>query len=307
MQSQVNKLCALAFSLLLGLTLSTPAAGQTYTPIDYPGAVASLATDINDSGQIVGEYTFSGLGDRQGFLLSNGVFTSITYPGATLTRAVAINRYGDIVGDHNNSGNNGGSGNDYGYLLRGGVFTAIVFPNSESTVPTGINANGDIVGWYMDNVGTHGFLLRGGVYSSIDFPGSAAFTEVWKINDFGEIAGRYRSSTDSNYHLFVLNSGTFASVPDVPGGVQTAPGNYSEDGGLNNAGAIAGHYTSSKNCKLFTSVGCLHAFLLSGDVYTTIDYPAAVETLAFGLGNSNQVVGGYEDSNGRFHGYLRTP
>jgi len=38
------------------------------------------------------------------------------------------------------------------------------------------------------------FLLRGGVYTSIDFPGSAAFTEVWKMNDYGEIAGRYWSS-----------------------------------------------------------------------------------------------------------------
>jgi uncharacterized membrane protein len=307
MQRQL-KTYLLAFSLLLVFTLTNrTAAGQTYTPIDYPGAIASFATDINDSGQIVGEYTVSGLGDRQGYLLSNGVFTSISYPGATFTRAVAINANGDIVGDHNQSGNNSGSGNDYGYLLRGGVFTSIVFPNSDSTVPTGINAKGDIVGWYLANTGTHGFLLRGGVYTSIDFPGSAAFTEVWKINDYGEIAGRYRSSTDSNYHLFVLNSGTFASVPDVPGSVQTAPGNFSEDGGLNNAGAIAGHYTSSMNCKLFTSVGCLHAFLLSGGAYTTIDYAGAVETIAFGLNNLNQVVGGYEDSSGRFHGYMRTP
>lgn len=283
------------------------AAGPTFTTIDYPGAVATLVTDINDSGQIVGEYTFSGLGDRQGFLLSNGVFTSISYPGATFTRAIAINSYGDIVGDHADAGNNNGSGSEYGYLLKDGVFTPIAFPDSDETVPTGINRNGDIVGWYTDRIGTHGFLLRAGSYTSIDFPGAAVFTEVWKNNDYGEIAGRYRSSTDSNYHLFILNNETFTSVPDIPGSVQTAPGNFSEDGGLNNTGAIAGHYISSKNCKLFTSVGCLHAFLLNAGLYTTIDYPASVETLAFGVGNSSQVVGGYEDSNGKLHGYLRTP
>jgi len=296
-----------AVSLVLSITRRARASGPTFTTIDFPGAVASLGTDINDSGQIVGEYTFSGLGDRQGFLLSNGVYTSISYPGATFTRAVAINRYGDIVGDHSKAGNNHGNGNDYGYLLHDGIFTSIVFPNSDATIPTGINANGDIVGWYMDNVGTHGFLLRGGTYTSMDFPGSAAFTEIWKINDYGEIAGRYRSSTDNNYHVFVLNNGIFTSVPDVPGSVQTAPGSFSEDGGLNNAGAIAGHYTSSKQCALFTSVGCLHAFLLSGGVYTTIDYPSAVETLSFGVSDSNQVIGGYEDSNGKFHAFLRTP
>lgn len=57
------------------------AAGPTLTTVDFPGAVGALGTDINDSGQIVGQYTFSGLGDRQGFLLSDRVFTSISYPG----------------------------------------------------------------------------------------------------------------------------------------------------------------------------------------------------------------------------------
>ena len=78
--------------LLVSAASSAPAVAQTYTTIDYPGAPNSFATDINDSGQIVGEYTFVGLGDRQGYLLSNGVFTSISYPGATFTRAVAYQR-----------------------------------------------------------------------------------------------------------------------------------------------------------------------------------------------------------------------
>jgi len=300
-------LTILSVSLVLSVVLKVKAAGPTFTTIDFPGAVASLGTDINDSGQIVGEYTFSGLGERQGFLLNNGVYTSITYPGSTFTRAIGINRYGDIVGDHENAGNNKGNGNQYGYLLRGGVFTSIVFPNSDETVPTGINADGDIVGWYTDNVGTHGFLLRGGAYTSIDFPGAAAFTEIWKINDNGEIAGRYRSSTEDEYHVFILSNGLFTSVPEVPGSFETAPGNFSEDGGLSNSGAIAGHYTSSSSCALFKSVGCLHGFLLSGGVYTTIDYPGAVETLAFGVNSSGVVIGGYEDTSGKFHAYLRMP
>jgi uncharacterized membrane protein len=304
MQSHVNKLCALAFSLLLGLTFSAPAAGQTCTAVDYPGAVASLATDINDSGQIVGEYTFSGLGDRQGFLLSNGVFTSISYPGATFTRAVGINRYGDIVGDHQKAGNNNGSGNDYGYLLSGGVFTSIVFPNSDSTIPAGINANKDIVGWYLDKIGMHGFLLSGGVYTSIDFPGSAAYTQAWKINDAGQIAGRYKGTSDGKYHMFLFRNGVFTAIPDVPNSYQTA---VVEDGGLNSVGDIVSQYFSSKQCALFTSVGCLHGFLLSGGVYTTIDFPGATETLALGVNSFDDIVGGYEDTSGKFHGYLRTP
>lgn len=304
MQRQFTYLFAL--NLLLSIALSVSAASQTYTTIDYPGAVFTLITDINDVGQIVGEYTFSTLGNRQGFLLSNGIFTSITYPSATFTRAVAINRYGDIVGDHQKTGNNNSGGNDYGYLLRGGVFTLIVFPQSDTTVPTAINDNGDIAGWYVNNAGTHGFVLHNGVYSSIDFPGSAAFTEVWKINNYGLIAGRYRSSTDRNYHLFTLGNGHFTSFPDVPGSMQTAPGNFSEDGGLNDAGDIAGHYCSAKPCSL-GSLGTLHGFLLSGGSYAMFDYPGAVATLVFGLDSADDVVGVYQDSSGIYHGYVRRP
>jgi uncharacterized membrane protein len=297
----------LATVVIASIGRKVRAAGPTFTTIDFPGSVADEAVGVNDSGQIVGEYTFSGLGDRQGFLLSNGVFTSISYPGSTFTRAEGINRQGDIVGDYQKAGNNNGFGNEYGYLLRGGVFTPIVFPNSDTTVPTGINSSGDIVGYYIDKIGTHGFLFLNGAYTSIDFPRAAAFTQAWRINDYGEIAGRYRSSKDSNYHIFVLNGANFMSVPDVPGALQTAPGKFSEVGGLNNGGDIAGHYCSSKSCAIFTSVGDLHAFLLTGGVYTTIDFPGAVETFAYGVNSYDDVVGSYEDSSGRFHGYLRTP
>jgi uncharacterized membrane protein len=310
-KSEMKRWIVVFLSLLLAIAamFSTAprkarAASLTFTTIDFPGAVASLGTDINDFGQIVGEYTFSGLGDRQGFLLSKGAFTSISYPGATFTRAVGINRYGDIVGDHQKAGNNNGSGNDYGYLLRGGVFTSIVFPNSDSTIPAGINANDDIVGWYLDKTGTHGFLLRAGTYTSIDFPGAAADTEAWKINDYGEIAGRYTGSTDGKHHMFIFSNATFTAVPDVPNSNETA---VVEDGGLNNLGHIVSQYHSSKSCALFTSVGCLHGFLLRGGVYTTIDFPNSTETLALGVNSSDDVVGGYEDSSGKFHAYLRTP
>jgi uncharacterized membrane protein len=304
MRSRLN-LCMLAVSLLLGLTLSTVAAGQTYTTFDYPGAVASFGTDINDLGQIVGEYTFSDLSHRHGYLLRNGVFTSITFPGAVFTRAVAINRYGDIVGDYILPNGDGKlNGQDFGYLLRGGVFTSIRFPNSDSTIPAGINANGDIAGWYLDNAGMHGFLLSGGIYSSIDFPSAAAYTQAWKVNDTGEIAGRYVGANDGKYHMFILNNGSYTAIPDVPGAFETA---VVEDGGLNNTGDIVSQYFSAKDCDLIKSAGCLHGFLWSGGVYTTFDFPGSRETMAFGINSSGQIVGPYQDAAGVFHGYLRTP
>jgi uncharacterized membrane protein len=206
-----------------------------YTTFDFPGAAATIATDLNVSGQIIGEYTFTTMGARQGYLLSKGVFTSISFPGAPFTRALGINKFGDIVGDYQKAGNNHGNGNDFGYLLRGGVYTSIAFPNSDLTVPAGISASGDIVGWYLDKVGRHGFLLSGGVYTSIDVPGSAEYTEAWKINDSGQIVGRYVSASDGNQYVFVLSNGVFTTLPSVPGATNNAA---VEDGGLNNSGDI---------------------------------------------------------------------
>ncbi len=288
----------------LGSLANSQPAGPTYTTIDYPGSPATLAVDNNDSGQIVGEYVYgTTLGQRDGFLLSNGIFTSITYPGATFTRALRINRYGDIVGDHQKEGNNNGSGNQFGYLLKNGVFSNIQFPNSELTIACGINSNDDIVGWYNDNQGTHGFLLRAGVYTSIDFPGAAAFTQAWKINDSGEIVGRYTGAADGKYHIFILSKGSFTTVPDVPGSSETA---VLEVGGLNGVGDIVTQYCTGKQCGL-GSVGDVHGFLLSGGVYTTFDVPNAALTMALGVNSFDVIVGGYQDSNGAFHGYLRTP
>src|SRR5260370_20998621 len=87
-------------TLLVGLALSTSAAGTTFTAIDFPGAVSTRAFGINDKGRVVGRYQDSG-GNVHGFLLKNGAFTAIDVPGATgFTVARGINNSGDIVGNY---------------------------------------------------------------------------------------------------------------------------------------------------------------------------------------------------------------
>src|SRR5437879_2565700 len=69
---------------------------DTFTAIDFPGAIATTAFGINPRGDIVGEY-FDG-NFVHGYLLSGGQFTSIDFPGAILTSALGINPRADIVG-----------------------------------------------------------------------------------------------------------------------------------------------------------------------------------------------------------------
>ncbi len=296
---------------LTGLTLAclglTCLQAQTYTTIDFPGSVATLAVDINDLGQIVGRYIDSA-GVNYGYLLNNGVFTSITFPGAAFTRAIGINLNGDIVGSYYTPSELK-SVFEHGFLLHGGVFTAINFPNAVVTVAIGINTSGDIAGYYVDNTTDtrHGFILHAGTYTAIDYPG-ASYTEAWKINDSGQIAGRYVGA-DGNYHVYVFSNGTFASF-DYPGALQTAPQGYSHAGGLNNLGDLTTDYASGAPFKDLLSpkdAGNVHGFIFSGGVFTSFDFPAANVTLPFGINDYRQVVGVYADVNEVAHGFLRTP
>jgi probable HAF family extracellular repeat protein len=284
-------------------------AGPTFTSIEYPGAGFTAATDINNSGHIIGWY-IDGTG-YHGFLLANGTFTPITYPGAGFTAAIAINRNGDIVGEYSTT--TGEAKDVHGFLLRGGAFTSIDYPGATLTRATGINSNGDIVGIATDGGGKdHGFLLSGGVFSCTDFPGSAA-TDTWKINDGGEITGRYLSSGDDKYHIYRLIGGTFTSVPDFPGSVQTASGAVSAHfGGLNGVGDIVSDYANASPVRNNSNDnvignGNLHGLLLNGGVYSTIDFPGAASTVSYGINDNGYIVGSYQDTNEAFHGYLRTP
>ena len=300
---------ALSFSLLL--ITKVPAGGPTFTPIDFPGGVFNVAADINKTGLIVGRYT-DAAGIVHGFLLSAGTFTSATFPGALWTRAIGVNNTGDIVGDFSLTSASG-SKDVHGFLLKGGIFRSFDFPGAPNTVAQGIDSNGDIVGFYMDASESlhnrHGFLVSGGAFTSIDFP-RAASTEAWRINELGEILGRYESSFDKKWHLYRLSSGSFTAVADFPGAAQTAPARYSHLGGFNSQGGIASGYCNSTPCQNFSNdLVALrpHGFLLSGGVYTTIDFPGAIGTLAFSINDAGAIVGGYIDTSEAIHGYLRAP
>jgi len=282
--------------------LTNKAQSSTFTAIDYPGAVATLAVGINANGQIVGRYVDTD-GSFRGYLLSAGIFTPIDVPGASATRPVGINLSGDIVGLYVSQGQQ-----EHGFLLRGGNFTTIDFPGAAKTTAVGINDSGVVSGYFVDGKKkTHGFVLTGGTFTQIDYPG-AGFTEAWRINNSGQIAGRYLGA-DGNHHLYLLSDGIFESF-DFPGAVETSPAGYSHVGGLNNHGDIVNAYASGRpygNLSNPNVFGNVHGLLLSVGAFSSIDFPDAGATLAFDINDSRQIVGPYADAFGRVHGYLLSP
>lgn len=173
------------------------------------------------------------------------------------------------------------------------TFTNVDFPGAVkgANAATGINNAGQIVGIYDDANGRHGYLRTGSTFKTVDAP-SASTTSPSAINDSGQIVGFYFPGCNSCMTRgFFFRAGVFTDIIHPAAGT----GGVTEPTGINNAGQIVGWYTSPVN---------YHGFLLSGGVFTTIDFPGAAKTFVFGINNSGQIVGWYENSDSTQHGFL---
>ena len=244
---------ALALGIAVGPSVS--AAAQSFTTIEYPGAMHTRVFGINPRGDIAGFHinldgTFHGL-----LRAADGTLTSFDVPGAVSTVAIGINPRGDVVGFYSTT-----PGVSHGFLLSRGALTTIDFPGAVSTDALGIGASGDIVGNYRDSAGrVHGFHLRKGVFAAIDFPG-ATYTEAFQISPQGHIVGNYQIGAVS--HEFLLADGVFTSI-DFPGAAATGGPLFGV--GINPEGAIVGQYRDT--------AGRTHGFLLEDGEFTSIDFP----------------------------------
>jgi probable HAF family extracellular repeat protein len=156
----------------------------TFTLIRNSGAL-TVATSINDAGQIAGYYLLSGT-PAQGFVDTNGIFTTINAPGTGGTFPQGISDTGAVVGTTNDEGS---------FLYRNGAFTKINPPDGDvGILASGINGLGQIVGTLFDGNGKqHGFVDTGGVFTIVDIPGGSDLN-VLGINDAGQIVGDYTNS-----------------------------------------------------------------------------------------------------------------
>jgi hypothetical protein len=272
----------------------------TFATIDVPGATATIATDINAEGAIVGRYGMAG--QTHGFLLTPaGEMMTIDFPGANFTVAGSINDRGDIVGWYILPS---APTQRHGFLLKDGVFSSFDPPGSIFTNALGINERGDIVGRYCTvspcrppgNGSFRGFLLRDGEFTNIDVPG-ALETDAFKISGSGQIVGGFVTASHEE-ELFVQKKNSLTMMA-LPNGKPVALDN----GGLNERGDIVGTYCDSAAPCEITPFGT-HGFLISGDDFRTIDVPGAVVTLGFGINDRGDIVGSYRDTNGRTHGFL---
>ena len=117
------------------------------------------ANGINNSGDVVGEYTAGGIND--GFIkLAGGAFHTIAVPGATETVALGVNDNDTVVGAYVITSGSTTTVNGFIWRIGGSLTTKVDDPNANGiTILNAINNKGDIVGSYIDsNDHTDGLL-----------------------------------------------------------------------------------------------------------------------------------------------------
>jgi hypothetical protein len=192
-----------------GVQLST----YTFSTISVPGAVATAAYGVNDSGQIVGAYTntpyqggedypFEWASDTQGFLDTNGHFQTIDVPKATWTIPLDINDYGEIVGLFLNSTG------VHGFADVNGTYTTIDDPKGGgTTVVTGVNNNDQIIGFYgstelgSSSVGFQDSQAINGVFTALPHAGQAINIHDETVLDNGSDTFIYSGGTDTKVNV----------------------------------------------------------------------------------------------------------
>jgi probable HAF family extracellular repeat protein len=193
----------------------------SFTVFNAPGAVGTLATSINNRGEVAGNFTDASQNTR-GFLRHRDgniiVFDTPTASGtAVFFSGVEINIHGDVTGDFADK-----SQGKIRCFVRhhGGNLTAFDVPNESLQYAQGINDGGEIVGYFQDasqGGKTRGFLRhRNGNIVVFDAP-DATFTTATSINNHGHIAGQFGETSQSSQDRgFVRHQNGNFTAFDVP-------------------------------------------------------------------------------------------
>ena len=177
-----------------------------------------------------------------------------------------------------------------------GDFSSENFPGSVQTQVTGLNDYGISVGFFSRRTAlprrtttTSGSGAQHGRYHEVNFPtrnnSNPPVNQLLGVNDTGTAVGFYNDSAGNAHgYAYNINAGWFKLVT-VPGATSLTAA------AINNWGTVAGFFTNAK--------GTVDSFVKwqNGQVIT-LAVPGASATQAFGMNDSNEVVGTYTTGTG---------
>jgi hypothetical protein len=216
----------------------------------------------------------------------------------TFNQLLGINEAGKIAG-YFGSGMAGHPNKGYTVMLpyHQSDFRNENFPHSAQTQVTGLNDLGQNVGFWANTKGANFGFYRGknGKFHNVNFPGAANASpqvdQLLGINDRGVAVGFYTNSIGNNRgYEYNTRTHEYSRVLKPGTSAHTLKGTSLTVAAINNFGTVAGFYVNSK--------GVTVAFIKSGSHFTTIAHPGATMTQAFGVNDSNVVVGAWTVGSG---------
>ena len=260
----------------------------TFESIDVEGADFLALTASSDFEDYAG-YTPSPDGEKMvAFTIIDGVFTTYDFPGSQETRFYALGNNGDAAGYYVDS-----DGLHRGVVLRNGELQQFDFDGAIQTEIYGISdATGALTGNFIDDSG-----IRRGFSGDliVEYPG-AVETYADFVNSRGLMVGSY-VDVGGVYHAY-------ARLPDgrfVPINLENASTlEYFFVHGINDTGTIVARAKRMGAVPL-TYIGSAHEGLKE------FKLPGSVSTEGYNINQDGSIVGNYESTDGRTHGFIARP
>lgn len=255
-----------------------PVTFDVLTTFNYPGATSTLASGINDNGDVAGYFELES-GIYRGFVRYRDHFSDpIKHPADQLdsTRLTDINNAGTVSGYYQQI-----DGHWHSFLAAGSTFADIDIGALETFV-FGLNDAGHVCG-YTSNAIDDAFVIIDGTVTFFEVPG-ADFTTPVAMNNLNQCVGFYSSE-----------GGWFGFLRDADGTL-TYPISASSSGttflyGINDNGSMVGTAADRRDV--------LHAvFIPSLGKAARYDYPGAFASSFWGINNRGQISGNYGDLSG---------
>ena len=271
----------LALILLSLAALPLSASPFTYQTLAAPGATATTALGIDNSGQIVGNYT--DLAGSHGFLYSNGQFSTLD-PGVNV---INVSLGGIIL-----------VSNPTGFATySNGAYTTLPTPWTPviDTPPTDVNDIGQVIASYV--------LQSGDQLSPVGYLGGGAVSAIVALNNQQQAVGGIMFI---HHGLGEVQPFTYSGVIDD---LAAQTGSILSDGSLattftalNDAGQVVGYTSPYLNGYPSSPTGVLYV----DGTFSDIAPPDSTSSQATGI-NDTGVIVGWQTLNGVQQAFLATP